>query len=532
MTQYLQAGAIPFEAEQILAKAPKAPLYERLQYVRTQLYARITAAGPGNPVDVPPARVALFLSGKVDASPYEITASEVLLARWAGIPARIGYGYYDDSQKPKDGSYEIRPSDGAMWLEAYFQGYGWTPILGKPPKATSSLDNATKKTQAHILPSGELTAQLYIPVRQPGLQLLYALVQYWLARLAPVFGVVLFFWLVLPVLLKSVRRVRRRRWAWRRGPRARIAVAYAEVRDKAIDFNRGHPTDTPLEFLDAVAEDEQHRQLAWLVTRGLWGDLARDLTDQDAESAERLAAGLVKRMTGGQPFLMRAVAASSRVSLRDPWSKELPNGYRRLRLPRFTLSRISSVLSRGSAVVLVATALLTSGCAQQPDLQSTRGAAPLLTVPANVGYTRLHRNSVADAAFDRYRADALISSLALYSVKDDGVTVATLQVSSFKPGLRSRNAAVRTGVLTTLPGVAKVVRLAGERFYSVTTSQVRLLVWFSPDQQRYELLAASQQMAEPEQFFARLVAGQQGKTLSPADLHRGQPPLDGRRGTP
>src|SRR5205085_1279329 len=94
--------------------------YERLQFVRTKFYSKITAAGPGNPVDLPPARVQQFLSG-IPASPYEITASEVLLARWAGIPARIGYGYYNPDAKPNaKGSVEVRPSDGAMWLEAYF----------------------------------------------------------------------------------------------------------------------------------------------------------------------------------------------------------------------------------------------------------------------------------------------------------------------------------------------------------------------------------------------------------------------------
>ena len=30
-----------------------------------------------------------------EATPYEITAAEVMLARWAGIPARIGFGFSD-----------------------------------------------------------------------------------------------------------------------------------------------------------------------------------------------------------------------------------------------------------------------------------------------------------------------------------------------------------------------------------------------------------------------------------------------------
>ena len=75
------------------------------------------SAGAGNPVDVPPVRVAEFLDGK-EATPFEITAAEVLLARWAGVPARLGYGYYDPQ-----GAAEIRPRNGATWLDP-------TAILG------------------------------------------------------------------------------------------------------------------------------------------------------------------------------------------------------------------------------------------------------------------------------------------------------------------------------------------------------------------------------------------------------------------
>src|SRR5204863_255629 len=84
-----------------------------------------------------------------------------------------------------------------------------------------------------------ITAQLYIPIRQQGLSLLYTIVQFWLLRAAILAGVVFFFWIMLPGLVKTLRRFQRQRWAVRLGPREQLAVAYAEIRDRAIDFNIG-----------------------------------------------------------------------------------------------------------------------------------------------------------------------------------------------------------------------------------------------------------------------------------------------------
>ena len=72
---------------------------------------------------------------------------------------------------------------------------------------------------------------------------------------------------------------------YRKGYTARIGSAYAELRDDAIDLNLGHPSLTPIEFLDVLVEDDDHTQLAWLVTRGLYGDLRRDLREEDVQAA-------------------------------------------------------------------------------------------------------------------------------------------------------------------------------------------------------------------------------------------------------
>ncbi|HVT65408.1 MAG TPA: transglutaminaseTgpA domain-containing protein [Mycobacteriales bacterium] len=525
----------------LISGAPKnlSP-YERLQYVRTKFYSKITAAGPGTPVDVPPARVEAFLNG-TPASPYEITASEVLMARWAGIPARIGYGYYNpDTKAGAAHAVDVRPSDGAMWLEVWFDNTGWTPILGKPPKAQSSLDDQQKKNDKDILSNGQITAQLYIPIRQEGLSLLYSIVQFWLARVAALIGVFLFFWILLPGIVKGYRRTRRRRWADRHGPREQLAAAYAEIRDRAIDFNIGHPTLTPLEFLDVLEPDEEHRQLAWLVTRGLWGDLRRDLRSEDVEAARTMSRSLYRRLVNGQPFLTRVVAFGSRVSLRDPWDATLPNPYwsrspisvvigwlaagiRRLR------PRMLPLLGR-TTVLLVVCAFFTTGCVQQLDLSNqAAGVAALPTVPPKVGAFTFQRTTIADAQFAHYRNIALIQRFGFYVVRQDGVAVGTLQTASFKTGLRSENRKVREGVLTSLGGSPKVSKVAGQLFYTVQINDLRFVVWFPPDGLTYQLLSATKDLANPTDLFVRLIAVEQGRSAQSVNTHEGASPADARR---
>lgn len=553
---YTQAPPeLPTTVKRLLDSIPTSQsLYERLQTLRTKYYSTVTAAGPGNPVDLPPERVAEFLDG-TPASPYEITASEVLLARWLGIPARIGYGYYNpDAKAAKDGLIPITPADGAMWLEAYFDGSGWTPILGKPPKAQASISN-NKKNKQQVLPNGLISAQLYIPIEQEGVALLYRIVQFWLVRVAIALGIGLFFWILLPAGIKGYRRVRRRRWADKRGGRARIAVAYADLRDRAIDFNMGHPTLTPLQFQDVLEPDDDHTQLAWLVTRSMWGDLRRDLRESDVEAAETLGRNLAKRLSAGQPFLTRVVALGSRASLLDPWDRTLPNPYWRRSLPSIVsaaLRRVGRVLMRtlsprralrairggagrravnSSAVIALLCTLFLGGCVQKPDLSfAPQHDAVLPSVPAKVEKFSFQPTKEGAKLFDKHRNRSLISTFNMYVVREDNVAIGTLQTSSFKPGLRSENRKVREGVLTSLGGTPTISRVGGQVFYTVIVNELKLVVWFPPDGLTYHLLAATKDLADPSGLLAKLIAVEQGRDASSVSTAEGAPPADVRQG--
>ena len=129
--------------------------------------------------------------------------------------------------------------------------------------------------------------------------------------------------LEVPGLRKAQLRSRRRRLGEAAGPRGRIAVAYAEWRDWATDYGFGRPSDTPLAYLGRFVPDNEHRQLAWLVTRTLWGDLRAGCTDEQAQLAEELSRGLRRRLAAAQPTSLRLIAIISRLSVRSPYLGEI-----------------------------------------------------------------------------------------------------------------------------------------------------------------------------------------------------------------
>lgn len=319
--RYLDAPAAPVEVTQLLAAAPINP-FERLQSLRAALYKNVVAAGSGVPVDIGTARVVAMLRG-ADATPFEIVAAEALLTRWAGLPSRIGYGF--NGGTPKEGGREFRPRDGANWLEVYLGNDGWVPIVGVPPRARASLAADPKNRKPTIRPSDQLSLQVYLPLLSPNPLQFFQVVRYWLKVATPFAAGLLAMFLVFPWPLKIWRRRLRRKWARSRGAPGRIAVAYAELRDLAVDVGIGRAAATPLDFLSATVQDDEHEELAWLVTRGLWGDLTRDLRDDDATAAEALSASLRRRLLGAQPVPARIAAALSKASLRSPYDAGLPN---------------------------------------------------------------------------------------------------------------------------------------------------------------------------------------------------------------
>jgi hypothetical protein len=249
--------------------------------------------------------------------------------------------------------------------------------------------------------------------------------------------------LAYPIPVKRLRSARRSRWALRRGPAERIAVAYCEFRDAMLDVAIGAPVLTPLRFVDEIEHDDEHAELAWLVTRALWGDLRRDLRDDDADAAELLARSVRRRTVRAQSLLTRILAAVARTSLRYPYSTEVPNLWPHLRVAvpprarwrphRMLLRRRVAAVGAGLLLVAVITTTLPQAGPAIPAAAhptSPRDDATLdALVPASVGPLHMLRQASAEAPYRKTGADSLVTAGHVYTIHNGDVIEGSVQVS-------------------------------------------------------------------------------------------------------
>ena len=524
--EFLSVPPAPVEVTELLAQAPEGA-FARLQFVRRAYFAKVEAAGAGEPVDVPPARVVELLSGK-PGTPYEITAAEVLLARWAGVPARIGYGYFGG--EARSGRVEVRPRHGATWLEAWFGGSGWVPIVGTPPRARVTLNDDQQNGDPSVQASRELALVTYVPVRQQTVQLLYTVVRYYVLAALPFLlgGALLLFF--LPAGVKALRRAARGRRALRLGRQARIAAAYAELRDTATDLSIGTPAMTPVEFADAVAPDAEHRELAWLVTRALWGDLARDLQDEDVVAAETMARSVAKRLRTAQPGFSRAAALASRASLAQPWTRELPALWPERSTRRWPPRPVPVAVAL--AVVLVA-GLALAGTRDDDAPAPSGPALPERIAPATLAGLRFVPEPEAQQAYRATGSTSLAVDGRVFSIRQGDVVQGSLQVAGFVPDVDARSRRVREQVLDGLgSGRFAPARIGEERVYRLRLPEQTLLLAFARDGRSFSLMVTRAAFRDADRVFASLLAYRRGEStpalLGPADV----PVPDPRRGSP
>lgn len=319
---YLEIPDPPPAVRTLLEKAAatRDNAFDRFDFLRNHVLDEVTATGPGTPVSIPPERVQEILGDTLEASPFEIVAMQAMLARWTGVPARIGYGF--DGGELVGDLLVIRPAHGASFVEVYFPGHKWLPVIGTPKKAkpTVGSDPSLQNIDPSILPSDDIAVQVYLPILLPPPNEITQIIRQVLVAILAIGALLAALYLGVPAARKSLLRSRRRQAARRAGPKARIALAYAEWRDLAADYGYKWHADTPFAFTDRFVDDAEHTELAWLTTRALWGDLRDQCTDELASQAEELSRALRRRLTQAQPATMRFVGTVSRISLRDPFA--------------------------------------------------------------------------------------------------------------------------------------------------------------------------------------------------------------------
>jgi len=343
LAHFTEIPPAPPAVADLLDKAPKSSKWDTFDFLRTYVLTNVTATGTGSPKSIPPERVQDMLAGSKEGTPYEIVAAQAMLARWAGIPSRIGYGFdggeatggeapggeaATDSSPSK---LEVRPKNGASFPEVFFPKYGWLPVIGTPTKAkpTVGSDPATQRQDPNVQPSDDIQIGLFVPVLVPPKSPLPEQIRRGVLIALPSALLLFGLYVIWPGIRKAWVRGRRRTAARAAGPRARLALAYAEWRDMGTDYGYRHDTDTPLMYLDRFVEDPEHTEFAWLVTRCLWGDLQNSLTAEQATMAEELSRALRRRLAQAHPAPVRAIGVVSRLSLRHPYAPELTSFLRK-----------------------------------------------------------------------------------------------------------------------------------------------------------------------------------------------------------
>ena len=268
----------------LIDEAPKTSLWARWDYMRRYVLDKVTVSGAGSPVASPDVagrggphhegRVAVRDRRRADA-PRAVDRASRLASATASTAATLAGDHR-----------EIRPRDGAVFPQVYFEGNGWLPgdrhpgedegdghVRSEPP-AVQAGRPAVGRHLRDDLPSGRAlrpSTLLYERLRDRGARrrrVPCCSRRHRLPRRRSRSG-------------RRCCRSRRRADAFERGTRARIAQAYAEFRDLLTDFGYHHETDTPLMLLRRFPPDDEHKQLAWLVTRVAvgrprLGRLARD----------------------------------------------------------------------------------------------------------------------------------------------------------------------------------------------------------------------------------------------------------------
>jgi hypothetical protein len=246
-----------------------------------------------------------------------------------------------------------------------------------------------------------------------------------------------------------------------------------------------------------------------LVTRALWGDLARDLQLEDVEAAEDMAASVRRRLVREQPSTNRALAWLSRASLRDPYSTEIPNMWRRRG------GRGGRAARRAVAVAAAASLAVTGSCAQprhEADLATVRFPTPLM--PARVGqYTVQAEPKLAkNYATVKNKADVMVQSGRVYTVRTGDVIQGSIQVALFKPDANLiKDRGLRRDVEDGLDAGSAVTHHVGLiQVRDLTLPEQHMYLWFPPDHNVMELFVMRKTFLDAQRVVDSIIEFQRG----------------------
>ena len=163
-----------------------------------------------------------FLSQRSSGTSMDFATASVLLARAAGVPARLATGYLPGRRDPLSGTFVVRDADRHAWAEAYLGRVGWVPFDAAPlPPGLSFGDSGFfRSPRMNVLFGSTYGDDLYQTIRSsPG----------WLADLAAGALGARPGAMVLVALLMGVSAFAAWRLGWWRRPTVAASSRYAAL---------------------------------------------------------------------------------------------------------------------------------------------------------------------------------------------------------------------------------------------------------------------------------------------------------------
>jgi hypothetical protein len=241
------------------------------------------AVGADRPAGHAWPQITKFLRTTHRGTSEQFAVAYVVLARLAGIPARLAVGFRTPAAPDPDGGYTIHNADALAWPEVAVPDAGWVPLdptgrasaggirpTGPAAAAEQARAVASASTATAPLPAAPTSPASHHPL--------------WLVL--PAVPIVLLLWPLTVPALWTVRSWRRRRRAGRAG----VTAAAREARDRLRAYGTEVTPAMTLRDLAAVVPEASGplRRLSTLADRAVWsGDDVRDDDRREAWAAVR-----------------------------------------------------------------------------------------------------------------------------------------------------------------------------------------------------------------------------------------------------
>lgn len=230
----------------------------------------------------------------------QFAAAYALLARLAGIPARVAVGFRQPETPEPDGTFVVRGKDALAWPEIHVSGLGWVPLDPVPSKGGAAQRRTKLATATH---KARLAAATPAPRPSDGPSVAVGPGP---ASRRGGSGTPTMAWaaaglaVALPVSVPVAKAVRRRRRRGARDPGRAVVGAWLEARDRLRDHGAGVPrgataydlADLPVGGLRDCGDDL--RTIAGCVDLALWS--GGYLRDEHVATAWRSADAVARRL--------------------------------------------------------------------------------------------------------------------------------------------------------------------------------------------------------------------------------------------